>query len=161
MYVTVDQVRADYDEPTFLLLFAIGGAGEVADKNPALQLAMMKAHAEMTSELATEYGVGGMPTELPAGPISTFLVTAELAYVKFFAFERKPATAYKISPTYLSDLKKNAQDRMDRLKHAIQEIAPNDNPPPAPPANVGGITTNQAPRMLSDAHTGRSNFGDF
>lgn len=161
MYVTVAQVRAHFDKPMLLALFS-DGAGEVADGNEALQLVMLQAHAEMTSELAPAYGDLGMPDEAPA-PVSAFLVTAELAYIKQFAFERRPAVAMKIGQTYLEDLRKTARERMDRLKHAIQEIAPNDNPPATAPANVGGITTDQSPRMISDPRfgLGRSDFGPY
>jgi hypothetical protein len=73
MYVTPEMVRAAVD-PAALSTLCDAGGGEVADANPVLQLAMARAHSEVTSTVATEFPT--MPKEIPDGPVSTFLQIA-------------------------------------------------------------------------------------
>jgi len=158
-YIAPKDCRAAIEPLTLAALFDDAEAGRVADENEALLLAIEQAHAETTSNLAVIYD-NQVPTELPE-QVSSLLRTAELAYFKFFAYDRKPALAMKISTTYLQDLWDRAEKRMDRVKEATQTIAPNDSPPPAPPANIGGITHNSGPRVSIDDVNGNSTLGDF
>ena len=160
-YASVEDVFDAIPPATLSALVADDGNLKVAAGNPALIRCRKNAHAEVTSNLAPIYGNEGMPDELP-GNVSEMLKATELAYLKFFLYDRKPELAAKISETYLKDLWKFAQDRMDRLKAAVQEIAPSDNPPPEKPANVGGASVDRGPRLQGDDRDGkRYNFGDY
>jgi hypothetical protein len=162
-YATIEQVRAEFPRQTLLSLFQHENEGAIADANPSLLLCWGKAHSEVTSNLQPIYGQGGLPSEQPAS-VSMLLVDAELAYLRFFAYSRKPELAAKIGENYLKDLWKFAEGRMDRIKAAVQEIAVNDSPPPDSPANVGGVTFDRGPKMSVDScnnPSGRSNTGDY
>ncbi len=168
-YVTVDQVRGELSPADMIELFDDENAGEVASANPSLQLAMRKAHAEMTSELATIYvnpppelaaPPSTSPEPAPVGEVPDLFVVGELAYVRFFAFQRKPAYAVKVGgEKYLESLWTFAQKRMDRIKDSLQTVAASDSPPSPTPSNVGGITVRHGPLVTFD-HTGRAS-GDF
>lgn len=160
-YATFDDVTAEFTPQTLAGLCADDGNLVIAAGNPALVRARKNAHAEVTSNLSPVYGGEQMPAEQP-GMVSELLKTAELAYLRFFLYSRKPELAAKIGEKYLEQLWKFAETRMDRVKSAIQEIAPSDNPPPQPPANVGGSTVDKGPKMSgNDGTGGPMNFGDY
>lgn len=160
-YSTFDDVTAEFTPTTLGQLCGDDGNLVIAAGNPALVRARKNAHAEITSNLAPVYGAGGMPQVQP-GHVSELLKTAELAYVRYFLYARKPEMAAKIGEKYLEQLWKFAETRADRIKSAIQEISPNDNPPPEPPANVGGFTKDKGPKLSGDDGTGGPmNMGDY
>ena len=160
-YATDEDVHAEFTPQTLAALCGDDGNLVIAAANPALLRARRNAHAEVTSNLTPIYGDGGMPQEQP-GHVSELLKVAELAYVRFFLYQRKPELAAKIAEKYLEQCWKFAETRMDRVKSAIQEIAPNDAPPPEKPANVGGFTLDNGPKLTGDDGTGGpANYGDY
>jgi hypothetical protein len=160
-YMTPDDLRAAMDQNAFREIFAEGGNAEVADSCRALQLCIQQAHDEVTSNLAPLYD--RLPDPLPAA-VPSLARTAEIAYAKYFAYDRKPALANKVGSTYLKDLWERAEARMDRLKAAVQAFPapakPAEAPAPAPAVNVGGIVYDYGPRVTLDRGSTR-NSGDF
>lgn len=158
-YVDDEDVRSIFPRGTMLELFGEDGDREIAASNRALVRCIRSAHAELTSNLEPEFDaqIAELPNKFA---LSELLKLAELEYVRYFAYQRRPGLAAKIGESYLKDLEAAARKRVDRVKDALQRIPKNDNPPEKP-ANVGCITVSDPQRVVINGTDGSRNSGDF
>lgn len=118
-----------------------------------------RGEQEVLSWLGDEYGpppfTGAILTQLSADP---FLKYAALDYALAYMFDRHPEY-----PQGATDAKERSW-RFQRADQRMQRVLSGRQRPTTmttPPANVGGVVVDNAPRIISDSPDGTYNGGDL
>jgi len=153
-------LRAALSPPTYMAIFDDDNTGNVSTVDASAQVAQILARAHVTVDSFLVGIYQTMPADLPS-PVSELLVDAELAFAIVYAYRRHPEYVKTYGAEASGPLYKEALEKMERIQAGTQQIPPDDNPPANEPGNVGGFTTDNGNRIISDNADGTTNSGDF
>lgn len=151
-FVAPSDLKLALNPTTYLAIFDDGNTGVVQDTDPGVLLVLERSFAEVLSYLPRIYD--SLPTGIP-----TLLKSCQLDYAVALSYERHPEYVRSFGEEKRAERWGRAEKRMERIADSFQEIT--DNAPAARPGNVGGITYDAGPRMLTDSSDGTNNSGDF
>lgn len=117
-------------------------------------------------ERAEQEALSWLVTELGPPPLSA-TVMAQLqadAFCKYASLDYAVAFMYERHPEYVRSQADEIQSRVKRADTRMERVLNARQRPPTVatrPANVGGVSVDGAPRIISDSPDGTYNGGDF
>ena len=159
-YITAADLINRLTPQVYLAMFDDDNTGDLSLVNTdAVQLVIDEAEGEVDSYLITE---NPMPlASLAGGKIDRLVKTGVLDFAQSLSF-RHPEYVKRYGEDPRADgLWGRATDRMKRIRSAIQQLPDIKQQTGQPPANVGGIVTDDGPRTIITSADGTNNSGDF
>lgn len=141
-YITAQDLCDALSESTYMAIFdeAATGSRPTVDASRSVTLVRNRAHALTISWLPGIYGTLPAEPTIPATtPPPFLLLDAELQMAVVLSYRRHPEYVRTYGAEPGGKLHAEWVEQMKRIQIAQQQIAPNDNPPEATPANVGGF----------------------
>jgi hypothetical protein len=133
------------------------GNGGGALNTGAIASVIARAELKVLSWLGDEYGPPPFsPVQIAVLQVDPFLAYAALEYCIAFMFDRHPEYV-RANGKERGERFKRAEDQMQQVLDGRQRLPVAQ----AVPANVGGVSTDGAARIISDNPDGSTNSGDY
>lgn len=154
--------------PTYMAIFDDDNTGNqsIVDASNGVKAVLAESMILVTSwlpdiytTLPPETGAAGIPTGGDSMPV--LFKFAQLQYARMLGYRRHSEYVRTYSAEPGGALEKAADAFMERIQSGTQRVTPNDSPPETTPANVGGSTAADGPRIAMSNTNGTSNTGDW
>ena len=168
-YITTQDLIDALGQTAYMAVFDDSGSGSVATVSGSSQVASILGRSLVWIESWLPDIYKTMPPStsaagIPVGgdSIPRLLKDAQLQYALIMAYRRKPEYASTYSAEPGGKMMLELKELMQRIQSGAQRIPPDDSPPETAPANVGGASLADGPRMAITSTDGvTTNNGDW